>query len=366
MKEKDSWWQSTKSRLSRNPVESRLVNNSQPTDSAPTSLGGPHVLLTQLEKYFLLPGEPNLHLSPGWLAARLETTERDLLDALAYALRDGTVELHWEAYCLSCGGCAAKYNSIREAHSRIECQGCGSDFALHLDRDVRVTFSAGERLRQERGDESIPIPSDDPEFIPTRGLDLLLIPSFHKLFSGEAPSVNESLRISYVTILFTDLRGSTAMYAERGDPQAYKMVREHFDILSDAIERNRGVFIKTIGDSVMASFVKGADAINAVFESQSALRARTAEMGGELVLKAGIHAGPCLAVNLNDSLDFFGTVVNTAARLEGLSHGNDVIVSDVVFNEAKKEITQFCTVEDINAKLRGLKETVHIRRLTAS
>jgi class 3 adenylate cyclase len=115
----------------------------------------------------------------------------------------------------------------------------------------------------------------------------------------------------------------------------------------------------------MASFAKGSDAINSVFESQSALRARTAEMGGELILKAGIHAGACLAVNLNDSLDFFGTVVNTAARLEGLSHGNDVIVSDVVFEDAKKEITHFCTVEDIDAKLRGLTDPVHVRRLTA-
>ena len=360
-----SWWQSTKSKHSPDPVKTsddgKLSQIAEETSSEPR----PPDLLRRLYKYLLLAGEPNLQLSPQWLADRLETPERDLLDALAYALRDGIVELHWEVYCSSCGGAAQTLASLRHVKSSFECLGCESDFEPHLDRDIHVTFSASERLRRERGGEAILIPSGGPEFAATRGLDLLLVPSFHKFFSGETPSLNESLRISYVTILFTDLRGSTAMYAERGDPRAYNIVREHFDIVMGAIERNRGVFIKTIGDSVMASFAKGADAINAVFGSQSALRERAAESGGELVLKAGIHAGACLAVNLNNSLDFFGTVVNTAARLEGLSQGNDVIVSEVVFEEAKNEISQSCTSELAAANLRGLPESVNFRRLTA-
>ncbi|MGD9590677.1 MAG: adenylate/guanylate cyclase domain-containing protein [Pyrinomonadaceae bacterium] len=365
MRENRSWWQRTKSTFLGGLVKSTIAEDSLPSHDKINTPVEPLDMLAKLSQYFLLLGEPNLQLSPRWLADRLETTERELLDTMAYALRDGIVELRWEVFCSSCGGAAETFASLTHAKSQIDCLGCESMFELHLDRNVNVTFSASERFRRERGDEPVLMPSNSLEFAPTKGLDLLLIPSFHKLFSGETPSVNESLRIGYVTVLFTDLRGSTAMYAERGDTQAYKMVREHFDILTDEIERNRGVFIKTIGDSVMASFAKGADAINTVFESQSALRARTAEMGGELVLKAGIHAGACLAVNLNNSLDFFGTVVNTAARLEGLSHGNDVIVSDVVFEEAKKEITQFCTVEDIDAQLRGLADTVHIRRLSA-
>lgn len=62
---------------------------------------------------------------------------------------------------------------------------------------------------------------------PTRGLDLLLVPAFWELFSGDAPASDASLRIERVALLFTDLKGSTAMYAERGDPRAYHFVRDH-------------------------------------------------------------------------------------------------------------------------------------------
>src|SRR5262249_6122757 len=53
-----------------------------------------------------------------------------------------------------------------------------------------------------------------------------------------------------------------------------------------------------------------------------------------LQLKAGIHAGPCIAVTLNDRLDYFGSTVNMAARLEGLSNGMDVIISRAIFDDA--------------------------------
>jgi len=52
-----------------------------------------------------------------------------------------------------------------------------------------------------------------------------------------------------------------------------------------------------------------------------------------LSLKAGLHLGPCIAVTLNDRLDYFGSTVNMAARLEGLSLGTDVIISRAVFDD---------------------------------
>ena len=54
-----------------------------------------------------------------------------------------------------------------------------------------------------------------------------------------------------------------------------------------------------------------------------------------LILKAGLHTGPCIAVTLNDRLDYFGSTVNMAARLEGLSTGNDVIISGTVYEDAE-------------------------------
>jgi adenylate cyclase len=52
-----------------------------------------------------------------------------------------------------------------------------------------------------------------------------------------------------------------------------------------------------------------------------------------LTLKGGIHTGPCIAVTLNDRLDYFGSTVNMAARLEGLSTGNDVIISRALYDD---------------------------------
>jgi class 3 adenylate cyclase len=54
-----------------------------------------------------------------------------------------------------------------------------------------------------------------------------------------------------------------------------------------------------------------------------------------LQLKAGFNTGPCIAVTLNDRLDYFGSTVNMAARLEGLSSGTDVIISGSVYEDAK-------------------------------
>lgn len=325
-------------------------------------------LMRRLRAYLLQPSAPNAQLYPKWLAKKLNVNERDLLGALAYGVRDGLVEMHWEVYCPMCGGGPGDIGSLSHARGNIECVGCHASFDLHLDRDVRVTFSASERLRRERGGEVIPLTLDGNAELATRGVDVLLVPAFWELFSGEAPAADESVRIGRVAILFTDLRGSTAMYAERGDPLAYRLVRDHFAILAEAIDRNKGALVKTIGDAVMASFASGADAVRAALESQAELWARAADMGGELVLKAGVHAGACLAVKLNDRLDFFGGAVNTAARVEGLSHGSDVLVTDEVIADMESEPgpREFRIGESFDARLRGLPEPVRVHRLVAA
>jgi len=349
-------------------TESALLLEESPNPVVTSSSQNPD-LLRRLREYLLETGAPNTRLNPKWLAKKLNVDERDLLAALAYGVRDGMVEMHWEVYCPMCGGGSGEVGSLSHARGNVECVGCQASFDLHLDRDVRVTFSASERLRRARGGEEVLPTADGEAELTTRGLDLLLIPAFWELFSGEAPAADESLRIGRVAILFTDLRGSTAMYAERGDPRAYRLVRDHFAILAEAINRNNGALVKTIGDAVMASFASGADAVRAAFESQAELCARAADMGGELVLKAGVHAGACLAVKLNDRLDFFGGAVNTAARVQGLSRGNDVVVSDEVIADIDAEKdgrNQFQIRESFHARLRGLPKPVRVHRLVAA
>lgn len=366
------FWQAIRNRWGKtSPVSDKI---SQPaTDGDDFSeINGETVV--RLREFLIALDETNIRFNPKLMAAELKIGEREMLDAFAIALRDGLVELHWEVYCPKCGARPAEFNSLEQAQCDVHCPACGNDFELHLDRDVRVTFSVTERLRRTRIGEnnnsnktnlvsSLAVDETHPA---TRGLDLLLSPMFRKLFAGEAPSAKESLRIGRIAVLFTDLRGSTAIYAERGDPKAYQMVREHFNILMQAIEQHHGVLVKTIGDSVMASFSFAPDAVRAASQAQDVLKQRVSEIGGELVLKAGVHAGTCLAVNLNGQLDFFGGAVNTAARVQGLSNGGDVVVTGEVFSEMKEILAPFREIENFDSKLRGLPGAVHVHRLVAA
>jgi adenylate cyclase len=151
---------------------------------------------------------------------------------------------------------------------------------------------------------------------------------FRDLFAREIISPNEQVTVGSQVILFTDLRGSTAMYHGMGDGAAYAVVRNHFTVLTDVIREQHGTVVKTIGDAVMAAFSRVDEALAAVRNGSQQLSADTAQ---PLVLKCSLHVGPCLAVNANDKLDFFGTTVNLAARMVERCEGGDLIVSDELY-----------------------------------
>ena len=157
---------------------------------------------------------------------------------------------------------------------------------------------------------------------------------FRDLFSTEALRPGEQISVGTLTVLFTDLRHSTRLYREIGDATAFGRVMNHFDVLKKVIADREGAIVKTIGDAVMAVFRDPTNALLAMLDAQEVL-ANPAEGIMPLQLKAGIHSGPCIAVTLNDRLDYFGSTVNMAARLEGLSSGSDVIISGAVFGDAK-------------------------------
>jgi class 3 adenylate cyclase len=155
--------------------------------------------------------------------------------------------------------------------------------------------------------------------------------AFRDLFATEALRPGDEVGVQHVTLMFTDLRGSTALYARVGDARAYHLVREHFAFLADAVRAHDGGIVKTIGDAVMAAFSDPADAVRAALAVQGNVARFNREHGlgaGEgVAIKLGLHGGPCIAVTLNDRLDYFGSTVNLAARLEGESRGGDIVLS---------------------------------------
>lgn len=190
---------------------------------------------------------------------------------------------------------------------------------------------------------------------------------FRDLFSDEALRPGEQISVGTLTILFTDLRNSTQLYREIGDATAFGRVMNHFDVLKKVIAEEDGALVKTIGDAVMAVFRRPVSALRAMMTAQRLL-ASPPEGVNPLTLKAGIHSGPCIAVTLNDRLDYFGSTVNLAARLESLSTGNDVIISAALYDDPEvRELVNSETLEarPFNMELKGFdKESFELFRVS--
>jgi len=154
---------------------------------------------------------------------------------------------------------------------------------------------------------------------------------FRDLFATEVISPTEQITVGAQVVVFTDLRGSTAMYNRIGDAPAYALVRDHFKIMHDVVAAHHGTVVKTIGDAVMAVFSDLPEALAAVRQMHTQLAGIKSRTGEKLELKSALHTGSCLAVNANERLDFFGSTINLAARLVEHGRGGDLIITDETY-----------------------------------
>jgi class 3 adenylate cyclase len=319
------------------------------------------------------------HTNPRLIAEKLQLSERDTLKLLVVALKEGLVTLNWDIQCPKCHGIDFAATQLGKLTTWHICPACGHKHESDADQQVRVTFSIDERLR------SLPKEADDLAFrnqIDAKygvvsGHRLLTLQMFRELFPRETVLPNESLLIRQVTILFTDLAGSTALYSQRGDSQAYSLVRQHFDFLFEIVDQYNGAVIKTIGDAIMATFTSPDDGLKAAIAMQARMQnfnQRSNQLSGsnsgsgedQLILKVGVHTGACISVNLNDRSDYFGTTVNTAARVQGLSQGNDIVFTAALKNHTQAiESINHYICEQSSVMLKGLSEPIEIFRLKA-
>jgi len=194
---------------------------------------------------------------------------------------------------------------------------------------------------------------------------LSTLQDFRDLFSKEILASGEELSVRSLTFIFTDLKGSTGLYEEAGDAQAYALVRRHFEILTQQIRRHHGAVVKTIGDAVMAAFLIPEDALRAALAIQREMSAQSAD-ARRIVLKLGMHSGPCIAVNANERLDYFGSTVNLAQRAESQSAGGDIVMTQVLYD--REGITRLAQdagakLERFSADLKGFSQPVPLARL---
>src|SRR5271156_3395969 len=167
------------------------------------------------------------------------------------------------------------------------------------------------------------------------GERVIAMPAFRRLSPEQLLRPGDNAEIGWIAVMFTDLKGSTELYDALGDAPAYNLVRDHFSFLSDRVQRNHGFVVKTVGDAVMAAFSRPDHGVRAALAIQDDVASFNSARGGgasptPIVLKLGLHAGPCIAVTTGDALDYFGATVNIAARLEHQCRGGEVIISDAV------------------------------------
>ncbi len=191
---------------------------------------------------------------------------------------------------------------------------------------------------------------------------------FRDMFSSEVLAPGEDIAVRSLTFMFTDLAGSTATYHDLGDAKAYSMVRDHFVVLKEAIAKREGAVVKTIGDAVMAVFYAPKQALLAALDMQRGIRDWNASRNNAnpIVLKVGLHEGPAIAVNADDVLDYFGTSVNLAARVEGLSIGGDIVLSDGVMQGLgdDKMLHEFSAKREmLEAAVKGFPQPVKAWRI---
>ncbi|HSH99394.1 MAG TPA: adenylate/guanylate cyclase domain-containing protein [Reyranella sp.] len=183
---------------------------------------------------------------------------------------------------------------------------------------------------------------------------------FRDLFAEATLRPGDEAAVGQVALLFTDLRGSTALYEQVGDAAAFNLVREHFARLAAIVRDHDGAVVKTIGDAVMASFGDPADAVRAALAMQAAIKDHA------LVLKVGVHVGASVMVSLNDRLDYFGSTVNMAARLQGQSEGGDIVLSRAVADDpVVKPLLADVPTREESVALKGFAEPVGFVRILA-
>lgn len=195
------------------------------------------------------------------------------LETLVTAMFDGDATLHWEIVCPGCGGRGEKHDWLRHAQHEAFCENGQAPFTVHLDGESQATFSPHPTLRA-LGPEA-----DDQEFQrrfheqypPTTAHELLTIQSFRDWAREQPLPEDEHLEVSRMVIWFSDLAGSTTLYERIGDPRGFHLVRDHFEILFDAIHGSEGAVVTATGDGVMAVFLSGKRALEAALVAHRAV-----------------------------------------------------------------------------------------------
>ncbi len=252
-------------------------------------------------------------------------------------------------------GLSIVFNRVQAPTSTLTLRPGPLRISLDNRTDVRVlpaVFIAGDALHN--------LMSRRRPFLTAKRL--LTNQTFRDIYRTDTIDVDQRLKITSLTFLFTDLKGSTELYERVGDLVAYDLVRAHFRVLTEIIAAEAGAVVKTIGDAVMATFPTPDRAVAAALRMREAV-AEIKQGDRDLMLKIGIHEGPCLAVMLNDRQDYFGQTVNVASRVQGLADARAILATAPIVDDAGVgDMLQRAGIAPVPrpASLRGVSEAMMV------
>ncbi len=156
-----------------------------------------------------------------------------------------------------------------------------------------------------------------------------------------------------LAIQFSDLREFTAITAERGDEEAFRLARAFAGLVESRVTDHGGRVLKTYGDGVMTSFDDPVRAVECSIRMQDALCTEYGH-GEETTLSAGIGLTWGTAIRTDD--DLFGSSVNLAKRIADVAKGGQIIVSSTVARHAALAATGHDFRDLGERPLKGLGE----------
>lgn len=159
-----------------------------------------------------------------------------------------------------------------------------------------------------------------------------------------------------VTILFSDIKGSTAYFEKKGDLEGMAMINRHNGILFPVIEGEGGRIVKTIGDAIMACFEDQVAAVKAAAGMQRALEEdrKGREEIEQIHIRVGLHYG----LGLLKEGDVFGDVVNAASRVQHQAQTEQILITDALLEAAQS--AGFECARMGRAELKGKDEPIDL------
>jgi class 3 adenylate cyclase len=155
-----------------------------------------------------------------------------------------------------------------------------------------------------------------------------------------------------VTLLFTDIEGSTRLWERHPEAMA-DALRRHDELMRSTIESGGGFVFKTVGDAFCAAFARATDAVEAAGRAQRSLQVETWPHHAGIRVRMALHAGEC---EERDN-DYFGPAVNRTARLEATAHGGQIVVSRATAELVRHRLSPELTL--VNLGLHILKDLEH-------